>query len=96
MLPGFLALALGSCASASDNATPCLPEDLLALAARHYRAHEPPEVLKRSGGRLTFIVDDLEDSWDVSVGPAGAAGGGLTMFIRKSDRRVEISPVRWQ
>jgi hypothetical protein len=93
--PGFCALALGSCVPAPDNATPCAPEDLLALAARHYRVHNPTEIL-HSGGRLSFSINDLDDYWGIGVGPADAAGGGTYMSIRKKDMHVEVSTIRGQ
>jgi hypothetical protein len=90
------ALALGSCTQAPPSATPCLPADLFALAARHYRAHNPPEVLKLSGGRLSFIIVDQGDQWEVWVGPYGFTGSGPMMLIRKADMQVEVTQIRGQ
>lgn len=89
-------LTLGSCAPRAYNATPCLSEDLLELASRHYRANNSEEVLKLAGGKLDFIIDDLETHWEMSVSPSGFAGGDTMMSIRKQDMRVEMSPIRGQ
>ena len=89
------ALALGSCAR-RESATPCLSADLFALAARHYRLHNPAQLLSPSSRRLSYAIEDSGDHWEIWVGRSGYVGGGQLMLVRKSDMRVEVQPIRSQ
>jgi hypothetical protein len=83
------ALALGSCGQAGHRAIPCQTRDVIALATEHHRAHVPPEILKLSGGKLSYFFEDEGDSWRV-VSPRGKLKLSTRLSIRKSDRKISV------
>jgi hypothetical protein len=95
LLVAGVCMSLLGCASADT--PPCGDKsNPIPIAAAFYRKHQPPEALRLEGGRLYYLIQEGEKEWEVTVGPRGWAGGGLTMLVRKRDMHVEIAPVQGQ